>query len=152
MAKLWDDLKQNMKEWSTVAVEKAEEVSKLAVAKTEELTKISKIKIEIHQLQKERTRNFEKLGRLVHQQAQKDNMVNFTGNAEFFNFVEKINENNVSLDNKDTEIEHIKDSYNISETEISPDSPIKSDPKEAGSLKEEIPNPEESKESSDTEK
>ena len=49
MSKLWGDLKQNMKEWSSAAVEKAEEVSKVAVAKTEELTKISKIKLEIHQ-------------------------------------------------------------------------------------------------------
>ena len=51
MTKLWNDLKQNMKDWSSAAVEKAEEVSKIAVAKTEELTKISKIKIEVHQLQ-----------------------------------------------------------------------------------------------------
>ena len=46
MTKLWNDLKKNMKDWSSAAVEKAEEVSKIAVAKTEELTKISKIKIE----------------------------------------------------------------------------------------------------------
>ena len=52
MSKLWDDLKHNMKEWSSAAVEKAEEVSKVAVAKTEELTKISKIKLEVHQLQR----------------------------------------------------------------------------------------------------
>ena len=32
MSKLWDDLKHNMKEWSSAAVEKAEEVSKVAVA------------------------------------------------------------------------------------------------------------------------
>ena len=38
MSKLWNDLKHNMKEWSSAAVEKAEEVSKVAVAKTEELT------------------------------------------------------------------------------------------------------------------
>ena len=48
MNKLWEDLKDNMKEWGTAAIEKAEEVSKVAVAKTEELTKISKIKLDIH--------------------------------------------------------------------------------------------------------
>ena len=37
MTKLWNDLKKNMKDWSSAAVEKAEEVSKIAVAKTEEL-------------------------------------------------------------------------------------------------------------------
>lgn len=125
MAKLWDDLKQNMKEWTSVAVEKAEEVSKIAVAKTEELTKISKIKIEIHQLQRERNKIFEKLGRLVHENAQKDNMVNFTGNTEFFSLVEKINKNKASLDSKEVEIHHIKDEYNIKDTEISQEADVK---------------------------
>jgi len=53
MAKIWDDLKSNVKVWSSVAVEKAEEVSKVAVAKTEELTKLSKIKLDIHNTQRE---------------------------------------------------------------------------------------------------
>ncbi len=48
-----------MKDWGSVAVEKAEEVSKIAVAKTEEITKIGKHKIDIHQLQKERAKTFE---------------------------------------------------------------------------------------------
>ena len=33
MSKLWTDLKENMKDWSTSAVEKAEEVSRMAMAK-----------------------------------------------------------------------------------------------------------------------
>ena len=46
MSKLWDDLKDNMKDWSATAVEKAEEMSKIAVAKTEEMTRISKVKFD----------------------------------------------------------------------------------------------------------
>ena len=65
MTKLWNDLKKNMKDWSSAAVEKAEEVSKIAVAKTEELTKISKIKIEEHQLQRELSKLYEDMGRMV---------------------------------------------------------------------------------------
>ena len=49
MSRLFDDLKETVKEWTTVAVEKAEEVGKIAVAKTEEVTRISKIKLEVHQ-------------------------------------------------------------------------------------------------------
>ena len=90
MTKLWNDLKKNMKDWSTAAVEKAEEVSKIAVAKTEELTKISKIKIEEHQLQRELSKNYEEMGRMVTRHAKDDNMVNFSGNQEFFNLIEKI--------------------------------------------------------------
>ena len=73
MSKLWDDLKHNMKEWSSAAVEKAEEVSKVAVAKTEELTKISKIKIEVHQLQRDRRRASEALGKLAYGHAKDAN-------------------------------------------------------------------------------
>ena len=69
MNKLWDDLKDNMKEWSASAVEKAEEISRVAVAKGEEFTKISRIKIEILQLQKEKSKDYEKLGGLVYHHA-----------------------------------------------------------------------------------
>ena len=87
MNKLWDDLKNNMKEWGASAVEKAEEISRVAVAKGEEFTKISKIKIEILQLQKEKSKHYEKLGGLVYHHAQDDNMANFTGNTEFFEII-----------------------------------------------------------------
>ena len=63
MNKLWDDLKDNMKEWCASAVEKAEEISRVAVAKGEEFTKISKLKIDIIQLQKEKSKIYEKLDR-----------------------------------------------------------------------------------------
>ena len=55
MNKLWDDLKDNMKEWGVSAVEKAEEISRVAVAKGEEFTKISKLKFDILQLQKDKS-------------------------------------------------------------------------------------------------
>ena len=63
MTKLWDDLKDNMKEWSSSAVEKAEEMSRVALSKTEELTRISKIKYDILQLQRQINKLYENLGR-----------------------------------------------------------------------------------------
>ena len=45
MSKLWDDLKENMKDWSASAVEKAEEMSKIAMAKTEEMTNFLKLNL-----------------------------------------------------------------------------------------------------------
>ena len=118
MSKLWDDLKKNMKDWGSVAVEKAEEVSKIAVAKTEEITKIGKHKIDIHQLQKERAKTFEKLGLFVVQQAKEDNMVNFTGNTEFFTFAQKLDEITELIEKKDGEIQKIKTEYNLKESDI----------------------------------
>ena len=118
MTKLWNDLKQNMKDWSSAAVEKAEEVSKIAVAKTEELTKISKIKIEVHQLQRELSTLYEDIGRMVTKYAKDENMVNFSGNQEFFNFVEKIDKIQSKIDNKTAYIRDIKEEYNISDSDV----------------------------------
>lgn len=113
MSKLWNDLKHNMKEWSSAAVEKAEEVSKVAVAKTEELTKISKIKLEVHQLQRDMRKSSEDLGKLVYNHAKNANMVNFTGNSEFFSYIEKIDSLKESISTKDNEIKNINTKYNL---------------------------------------
>ncbi len=109
MNPIWNDLKKNMKEWGSVAVEKAEEVSKIAVAKTEELTKISKIKIEIHQLEREKAKTFENLGRLVAYHAKEENVVNFTGNKEFYNSLQKLDEIQEKINRKENEIENMKE-------------------------------------------
>jgi hypothetical protein len=134
MSKLWDDLKHNMKDWSNAAIEKAEEVSKVAVAKTEELTKISKIKLEIHQFQRDRRKEREALGRLAYNQAKEANMVNFTGNAEFFSHVENIDAISENIQEKSAEIERIKTEYNIQE-EVSEVIEVKSESVEESSSK-----------------
>ena len=107
MSKLWNDLKHNMKEWSSAAVEKAEEVSKVAVAKTEELTKISKIKLEVHQLQRDSRKAREALGKLAYDHAKDANMVNFTGNTEFFSYIEKIDSLKKSILIKEDQIKKV---------------------------------------------
>ena len=119
MNKLWDDLKDNMKEWSASAVEKAEEISRVAVAKGEEFTKISKLKIEIIQLQKQKDAQYKKLGKLVFNFVQKDNLANFTGNAEFFKIVDKINEINKNISEKKDNIDTIKNLFGIDDIDES---------------------------------
>tara|TARA_Y100001970_G_scaffold285008_1_gene403622 strand:+ start:2535 stop:2939 length:405 start_codon:yes stop_codon:yes gene_type:complete len=118
MNKLWDDLKDNMKEWGASAVEKAEEISRVAVAKGEEFTKISKIKIDIMQLEKEITKNYEKLGKLVHRYAQDDNMVNFTGNTEFFEIIKQIDDYNIQINLKNENVAEIKRAYGIEDDDL----------------------------------
>ena len=118
MTKLWNDLKKNMKDWGSAAVEKAEEVSKIAVSKTEELTKISKIKIEEHQLQRELSTLYEDMGRMVTKYAKEENLVNFSGNHEFFQLVEKIDKAQLKIDKKTTDIRDIKEEYNIPDADI----------------------------------
>ena len=124
MSKLWNDLKHNMKEWSSAAVEKAEEVSKVAVAKTEELTKISKIKLEVHQLQRDSRKAREALGELAYDHAKDANMVNFTGNTEFYSHVEKIDTIKNAISKKENEIDVIKSQYNLPEEDVKEIEPL----------------------------
>ena len=120
MSKIWKDLKSNMKDWSNAAVEKAEEVSKVAVAKTEELTRISKVKLSIHQLYRDKNKELSSLGKLVYNHSKEANMSNFTGNAEFFSYVEKIDSINAQILEKENEIDEIKtDTSNSEEIEVS---------------------------------
>jgi hypothetical protein len=118
MNKLWDDLKDNMKEWGASAVEKAEEISKVAVAKGEEFTKISKLKYDISQVQKDKTKTYEKLGRLVFEKTKNNNMANFTANKEFFGLVGEVDSLSNVIANKEVEIVNIKKEYGINDSDI----------------------------------
>ena len=113
MSKLWDDLKDNMKDWSITAVEKAEEMSKIAMAKTEEMTRLSKIRFEIHQLQRKKNKIYEKLGKLAYDHTKKDHMATFSGNKDFFNFVNEIETLRERILKKENSIDEIKKEYGI---------------------------------------
>ena len=118
MNKLWDDLKENMKEWGASAVEKAEEISRVAVAKGEEFTRISKLKYDISQVQKDKTKIYEKLGRLVFEKTKNNNMANFTANKEFFGLVEEVDSLSNDIASKEVEIVNIKKEYGINDSDI----------------------------------
>ena len=118
MNKLWDDLKDNMKEWGVSAVEKAEEISRVAVAKGEEFTKISKLKFDILQLHKEKNKVYEKLGELVFKKTNESNVSNFTGDVEYFSLIEKINKYSIEISEKDEEIITIKKEYGIDDSDF----------------------------------
>ena len=118
MSRLFDDLKETVKEWTTVAVEKAEEVGKIAVAKTEEVTRVSKIKLEVHQHERDLAKLYEQLGRFVCDHAKEDNMVNFTGNSEFFDLVQKVDQLQILIDGKKEDIERVKDEYKLDDSDI----------------------------------
>ena len=118
MSKLWTDLKENMKDWSTSAVEKAEEVSRMAMAKTEEMTRISKIKFDIHQLNREMTKAYEKLGKLAYNHTKEDHMATFSGNTDFFGIVSKVENIKEEIISKEDEIEKIKLEYGINDNDL----------------------------------
>lgn len=118
MSKLWEDLKENMKDWSSSAVEKAEEMSKIAMAKTEEMTRISKLKFDIHQLLRDIAKENEKLGKLVYRHTKNDHMATFSGNSDFFELISKIDLIKEKIIKKKNNIEKIKLEYDINEDDI----------------------------------
>ena len=118
MNKLWDDLKDNMKEWGVTAVEKAEEISRVAVAKGEEFTKISKLKFDILQLQKDKSKACEKLGLTAYKKTNENNVSNFTGDIEYFGLIEKISKYSIEISEKEEEIIIIKKEYGIADSDI----------------------------------
>ena len=113
MSKLWDDLKDNMKDWSVSAVEKAEEMSKIAVAKTEEMTRVSKVKFEIHQIYREMDKVYADLGKLAFKHTKNDHMATFSGNKYFFDLVNKIEGLKLKVKAKESQIVEIKKDFNI---------------------------------------
>ena len=118
MSRLFDDLKETVKEWTTVAVEKAEEVGKIAVAKTEEVTRISKIKLEVHQHERDLAKLYEQLGKFVCDHAKEENMMNFTGNSEFFDMVQKVDRLQSLIDKKKDDKQRVKDEYKLDDSDI----------------------------------
>ena len=52
----------------------------------------TKIKFEIHQLQREMERNYLELGKLTYSHTKEDHMATFSGNTEFFRIVERVDD------------------------------------------------------------
>jgi len=108
MANIWDDLKKNVKDWSTSAVEKAEEVSKIAVNKTEELTRIGKLKLELHQLNKDLRRVFEEVGKYTYSHFQDFKTLKVKDNQDLSGYWDEINLLKQKIHDKDAETKKIK--------------------------------------------
>lgn len=117
MANIWDDLKKNMKNWSSSAVEKAEEVSKKAVSKTEELTKIGKIKLELHQLNKDLGRVYEEVGKFTYTYFQDKKTLKVAGNQDLADYWKEIESLKQKIHDKDVILQQTKDTVATEEAE-----------------------------------
>ena len=58
------------------------------------------------------------MGRMVTKYAKDENMVNFSGNQEFFQLVENIDKIQLKIDKKISDIKKIKEEYNISDVDV----------------------------------
>lgn len=111
MTALWDDLKKNLKEWGTSAAEKAEELGKVAATKTEEITKIGKVKLEIHQLNRDLDKNYSNLGKYVFETTENENVTNFAGNEQFFSYIKKVRDLHKQIKMRGDKVKKIKTEY-----------------------------------------
>ena len=64
-SKVMGDMLKGLKQFGNAALEKAEEYGKIATEKAEELTKLGKLKLDIHQLNRSRSKYLEEVGELV---------------------------------------------------------------------------------------
>ena len=58
------------------------------------------------------------LGLLVYNKTNESNVSNFTGDVEYFNYIEKINKYSIEISEKDEEIITIKKEYGIEDSDI----------------------------------
>ena len=79
MNKFWEDLKNNVSEWSVVASEKAEE-----------FTHTSKLRIDILQLERKLSGLYVKLGLYVFAKTHEKNVLNFVGDKRYLGLVENV--------------------------------------------------------------
>ena len=141
MSNLWKEIKDNVKEWSSAAIKKADEVSKLAVEKTGDFTKISKIKLDIRQTQKDIDKNFEDLGRYIYMQVKDKNVTSFKTHAEFNDSIKKLDGFKTKISNFEKEIDNIKKEVEKAEVAVKPKVATKPKPKTSPKAKSQAKKP-----------
>jgi hypothetical protein len=95
MNKFWEDLKNNVSEWSVVASEKAEE-----------FTHNSKLRLDIIQLERKLSSLYVKLGLYVFVKTQEKNVLNFVGDKRYLGLIENIVEIKKRIADKKESIYH----------------------------------------------
>ena len=141
MSNLWKEIKDNVKEWSSAAIKKADEVSKLAVEKTGDFTKISKIKLDIRQTQKDIDKNFEDLGRYIYIQVKDKNVTSFKTQGDFNDSIKKLDGFKDKIKNYEKEIDNIKKEVEKAEVAVKPKSATKPKPKTSPKAKSQAKKP-----------
>ncbi len=101
MNKFWEDLKNNVSEWSVVASEKAEE-----------FTHNSKLRIDILQLERKLSSLYVKLGLYVFVKTQDKNVLNFVGDKRYIGLIENIVEIKKKISDKKESIYHDNEEKN----------------------------------------
>ena len=113
MANLWDDVKKSLKDFSSSAMEKAEEFGKAASDKAEELTKVGKINWDIKQQKRDKEKLLQQLGQLVYTATTNNEMTGFGKKQEVIDLVNEIKTVEAEIKIKQDRIDAIHAEFGI---------------------------------------
>tara|TARA_B100000214_G_C23429983_1_gene384392 strand:+ start:145 stop:471 length:327 start_codon:yes stop_codon:yes gene_type:complete len=102
MKNFWEDLKNNITEWSIVASEKAEE-----------FTHLSKLRIDILQLERKLSSFYVKLGLYVFSKTKEKNILNFVGDKKYNLIIEEIETLKLKIVSIKNEINNDNENNNV---------------------------------------
>ncbi len=100
-SKMMNDMIKGLRDFGSAALEKAEEYGKIATEKAEELTKQGKIKLDIHQLNRSRTKQLAELGELVFNLAKENKLKKLADHENFVVLVKSINDLDAEIKEKE---------------------------------------------------
>ena len=100
-----DELGEQIKAWTNTAAEKAGDFTRAAAAKAEELSRAGRLKVDIYQLQRERTRLFSDLGRIAYTALEKGNGQALADQPEMANLRQRLAGLNGEIEKKEQEAE-----------------------------------------------
>ena len=106
-SKLMGDMMKGLKEFGSSAMEKAEEFGKIATEKAEEYTKLGKIKLDIHQLKRTRTKCLADLGELVMSLNTKPKLSKIGTHEDYLRLSEEIKALDVQIKEKETQAQKV---------------------------------------------
>ena len=105
-SKLMGDMMKGLRDFGSAAMDKAEEYGKIASEKAEELTKLGKIKLDIHQLNRSRTKNLTELGELVLNLGEEKKLKKLDEHENYVALVKSIKALDLEIKEKETQAEH----------------------------------------------
>ncbi|MBT3253121.1 MAG: hypothetical protein HN995_02575 [Candidatus Marinimicrobia bacterium] len=107
-SKLMGDMMKGLRDFGSAALDKAEEYGKIASEKAEELTKLGKIKLDIHQLNRSRTKNLSELGELVFNLGEDKKLKDLAKHENYVALVKSIKDLDVEIKEKEAQAETVE--------------------------------------------
>ena len=105
-SKLMNDMIKGLRDFGSAALDKAEEYGKIATEKAEELTKLGKIKLDIHQLNRSRTKTLAELGELVFNLGNAEKLKKLQEHENYVVLVKTIKDLDIEIQEKETQAEN----------------------------------------------